>query len=71
MSKPLDDLLALTTDEDAVAPRLWVHPAYVRQWRPRERVMPDGRVVIEQGLEPSGGFVAAALAILRASPIGA
>ena len=68
MSKPLDDLLALTTDELATAPRLAVYPEFVRQWRPRPRELPDGRSIIEPGWEPSAGFIAAALAILCSHP---
>lgn len=71
MAKPIDDLLALTTDEHATAPRLWVDPAAVRSWRPRPRELSDGRTIVESGCEPSSGFIAAALAILRGSAIDA
>lgn len=60
--KAIDELLALTTDENAVAPRLGVYPEFVRQWRPRQHWQTGH---IEPGCEPSAGFIAAALAILR------
>ncbi len=52
-------------DDALVACRLWCSVEYVRSWRDRERTLPDGRVVVETGIEPSGGFMGAALAILR------
>lgn len=63
--KPIQELIALTADETATAPKLCVHPNFIRQWRPRSRVLPDGRTIVEPGWEPSSGFIAAALAILR------
>jgi hypothetical protein len=63
--KAIEELIALTADEHAAAPRLGVHPEFVCQWRPRERLLPDGRTIIESGWEPSAGFVASALNIIR------
>lgn len=63
MAKPIEDLLALTTDEHAIAQRLCCTPEFVRSWRPWTHWQ-TGR--LESGVEPSAGFVAAALAILRA-----
>lgn len=51
-------------DDLSVARLLAVYPSYIQQWRPRERMLDDGRVVIESGLEPSGGFIATANVIL-------
>lgn len=66
--KPIEELIALTADEHAAAAALSVFPEFVVSWRPRERHLPDGRTIIEPGWEPSAGFVAAALAILRNKP---
>lgn len=63
--KPIDELIALTADEHATAPRIGVYPEFIRSWRERERKLNDGRTIIESGWEPSAGFVAAALAILK------
>lgn len=63
--KPIDELITLTQDEKAVAPKLGLYPETVVQWRERERELPDGRIIIERGPEPSAGFIACALAILR------
>ncbi len=60
--KPIDELVSLTQDEHATARRLGCDPQFVCQWRPRKHWQ-TGRV--EPGLEPSAGFMAAALAILR------
>jgi hypothetical protein len=60
--KPIEELIALTTDENTSARRLGCDPEFVVQWRPRKHWQ-TGR--IEPGWEPSAGFIAAALAILR------
>lgn len=62
--KPLEELVELTKDEIAYAPLLSVYPEFIRQWRRRERLL-DGAITIESGYEPSQGFIASALAILR------
>lgn len=68
--KPFAQLVSLADarkDDASVAARLGIYPAYVQQWRERERILDDGRTHIEPGLEPSAGFIAAALAILSSS----
>lgn len=60
--KPLDELISLTQDEHAASARLGCAAEYVVAWRPREHWVTKR---IEPGLEPSAGFIAAALAILR------
>lgn len=62
MAKPIEELISLTQDEHAVAPLIGCTPEFVRSWRPW-RHWQTGR--IESGVEPSAGFVACALAILR------
>jgi hypothetical protein len=66
MLRPLDELIALTADEQAAARRLCCSPEFVLSWRPR-RHWQTGQ--LEPGIEPSAGFIAAALALLRSSPI--
>lgn len=61
-SAVVDELIALTQDEQAAAARLGCSAEYVRSWRPWEHCQTKR---IETGVEPSAGFVAAALAILR------
>jgi len=61
--KPIDELISLTQDEHTTARRLCVSPEFVRSWRPRKHWQ-TGR--IESGWEPSQGFIAVALAVLRA-----
>lgn len=51
--------------ESEAARLLWCSPEFVHSWRPRHRLLPDGRFIVESGWAPSAGFVAAALAILR------
>lgn len=52
-------------DDTLVARKLRVYPEFIKSWRPRQRDLPDGRTIIEQGWEPSSGFMAASLGILR------
>lgn len=61
--KPIHELLCETIrlGEPRTARLLGCHVGFVVSWFPRKH--PDGR--IESGWEPSGGFVGAALTILR------
>jgi len=60
--KPIEELIALTQDAPAAARRLGCSPEYVVSWRPWKH-WKTGRT--ESGVEPSAGFVGAALAIPR------
>lgn len=61
--KPHDELLAATdaVGHEMAAKALYCNPRFIASWFPRKG--PDGRTVT--GWEPSGGFMAAALGILR------
>lgn len=65
--KPTDELIAFVNfaGADDVARKLSVSVEFVRSWLPRQRELEDGRTIIEPGWQPSTGFIAAALAILR------
>lgn len=65
--KPFDELIAEAERQGhaIVAARLAVSVEMVCSWYPRERTLPDGRTIVDTGVEPSGGFVACALALLR------
>lgn len=62
MNQSLSDLLALTHDEHTAAGKLGCDPEFVRSWRPWQHWQTKRW---EPGVEPSAGFVACALAILR------
>lgn len=62
MAKPIDELIALTQNDQAAAERLSCSPEFVRSWRPREHWQTKR---VESGVEPSVGFISCALAILR------
>ena len=65
--KPIHELLRETIKlgEAATAAKLSVHPGFVASWFPKQ--YPNNR--IEPGWEPSSGFVACAVALLkRATP---
>lgn len=64
--KPFHELMQLVcviNNDQKVARLLMVCPEYVAQWYPRVRVV-KGKEIIEPGLEPSSGFISAALAFL-------
>ena len=63
--KPMEELISLTQNEHAAARLLMCSPEFVVSWRDRKRELPNGKTMIEKGWEPSAGFIAAALAILR------
>lgn len=66
--KPIEELLEIVSPESnrkKAASLLHVHIGFVEQWFPRERILPNGKKIVEQGVEPSAGFIACALAILR------
>lgn len=68
VEKPMHELLRETIrlGERRTAELLWCHPGFVVSWFPRRLL--DGR--IDSGWEPSGGFIGAALAILRSNNRG-
>lgn len=65
--KPFQELLAYAEaiETAEICQLLCVYPEYVNFWKPRTRLLPDGRTVIEPGWEPSAGFIAVALAIFH------
>ena len=66
--RPIHELLreAVRLGEAKTAGLLCCHSGFVISWFPRR--LPDGR--IDSGWEPSGGFIGAALAILRSNASG-
>ncbi len=63
--KPREELLSLADADPLIHRRLCICPEAIAMWRDKPRTLPDGRTVIDPGWEPSQGFMAAALAILR------
>ncbi len=59
------DIVARIDNDKTVAKICMISSEYVESWKPRKRILPDKREIIEPGWEPSGGFIAAAMTHLR------